>query len=43
MSDSALVYTILLVGGALYLAIILWATVTSVRESDANNPPPSEH
>ena len=43
MSDSAMVYTILLIGGALYTIVILFTTVTSVRESDANNPPPGEH
>jgi len=40
MSDSGLVFAVLFVGGAAFLAIFLWITVTSVRASDANEPPP---
>jgi len=43
MSDGSLVFVILLLGGAFYVALMLWTTVASVRESDANKPPPKTH
>ena len=43
MSDGSLVFVILLLGGIFYMVLMLWTTVASVRESDANNPPPKTH
>jgi hypothetical protein len=43
MTDGALVFLILTLGGLFYMALMLWTTVISVRESDANNPPPGAH
>jgi len=43
MSDAALVATVLVIGGASFLAIFLWVAVVRVRESHANDPPPSSH
>jgi hypothetical protein len=40
MSDSALVFAVLLIGGLAFLAIFFSIIVTSVRESKANEPPP---
>jgi hypothetical protein len=40
MSDGSLVFIILLLGGLFYLALMLWTTAVSARESDANEPPP---
>jgi hypothetical protein len=39
MSDTGLVFAVLFIGGAAFLSIFLWITVTSVRASDANEPP----
>jgi hypothetical protein len=39
MSDSALVFAVLLIGGLAFLAIFFSIIVTSVRESKANEPP----
>jgi hypothetical protein len=39
MSDNGLVFAVLFVGGVAFLAIFMSITVTSVRESDANDPP----
>ncbi len=43
MSDNALVATVLIIGGALFLAIFLWVAVVRVRASNANDPPPGLH
>ena len=43
MSDGSLILVILLLGGAFYVVLMLWTTVASVRESDANKPPPKTH
>jgi threonine/homoserine/homoserine lactone efflux protein len=44
VSDAILVLIVLVLGGAFYLALMLWTTAKAVRESDANNPPPgSQH
>jgi hypothetical protein len=40
MSDNGLVFAVLLVGGVAFLAIFFSITITCVRESDANDPPP---
>lgn len=40
MSDNALVATVLITGGALFLAIFLRVAVVRVRASNANDPPP---
>jgi len=41
MSDGALVATVLIIGGGLFLAIFLWVAAVRVRESHANDPPPN--
>lgn len=43
MNDGTLVFVILMLGGLFYMALILWTIVISVRESDANHPPPEAH
>ena len=40
MSDSQMVLAVLLVGGIVFLAIFFSIVVASVRESNANEPPP---
>ncbi|PZR60504.1 MAG: hypothetical protein DLM53_12715 [Candidatus Eremiobacter antarcticus] len=40
MSDTALVLTLLTVGGAIYLISFLWIATVGARESHANEPPP---
>ena len=39
MSDGALVFVVLLIGGLGFMAIILSVIIRSVRESKANEPP----
>ena len=43
MNDGTLVFVILTLGGLFYMALMLWTIVISVRESDANHPPPEAH
>jgi hypothetical protein len=43
MSDGTLVFVILTLGGLFYIGLMLWTTVISVRESNANEPPPETH
>ncbi len=40
MSDTVLVATVLIVGGAAFLGIFLWIAVMCMRQSHANEPPP---
>jgi len=40
MSDTALVLTLLTLGGAIYLISFLWIASIGIRESHANEPPP---
>ena len=39
MSGTALVATVLVIGGALYLVVFFWVTVERVREIGPPKPP----
>jgi len=41
MSDGALVFVVLLIGGFTFMAIFFSIVIQSVRESKANEPPSS--
>ncbi len=41
MTDSALVATVLIIGGVAFLSTFLWVTVTRVREIGPPTPPHS--
>ena len=43
MHDASLVALILIIGGALYLAIFFWVTVQRVKEIGPPKPPPEHH
>jgi hypothetical protein len=43
LTDAALVGAVLVVGGALYLAIFFWVTVQRVNELGPPKPPPEHH
>jgi len=43
LHDAALVGAILVVGGAIYLAIFFWVTVQRVNELGPPKPPPEQH
>jgi len=43
MTDATLVAVVLVIGGALFLAIFLWITAQRVKEIGPPKPPPDHH